>query len=381
MKNWFKDENVKKNIFTYSITGIIVAFFFVLFSHIPALIRFIKSFLAIISPFLWGILFAIIMLPLARKFEEWLPAKLKVKTRRAISSILAVVIFLLVVLLICVIIIPQLVTSITTLSKTINNYSNNFSDFNAFLSNTLHLSNDAIKVINDYSSNIIQSLITFANNMIPNIITFFTSAVGKVINFFMGIVIAIYFLIDRESLINSFSRFFSVVLPEKHYKDGQTIFRFSIQKFGQFFTGKLIDSLIICILCFILMTIFKLNYSVLISVVVGVTNIVPFFGPFIGAIPSTLILLIDNPTSALIFVILIVFLQQLDGNIIGPRILGDSVGLSSLWIMFALIVGGGYFGFAGMLLGVPIFAIIYFVINYYVSDKLDKIKENKGNKS
>ena len=117
------------------------------------------------------------------------------------------------------------------------------------------------------------------------------------------------------------------------------------------------------------MSILRLEYSVLISVVIAVTNIIPFFGPLIGAVPCALILLIVNPTHCLIFLVMVLILQQIDGNIIGPRILGDSVGLSSLWIMFAIIVGGSYFGFYGMLFGVPVFAVIYYLLKYYADNK------------
>ena len=374
MKKLLQDEQVKKNILTYTITGIIIAFFYVLFTHVPAIIKFIKGFLKIVSPFLWGFLFAIILLPLAKFIEEKLPEKLSAKRKRNIGAILSVSIFVLAVILVFLIIVPQLIMSISTLSKNINNYSGNFNDLNAFLANTLHLSNEAIKIINDYSSQIMQGLLSFVNNAIPNIVSVLTTTISTIFNFIMGIVIAIYVLVDREGFAKSYSRIFKSILTPKAYQNSMTFFDVSIQKFSQFFSGKLLDSLIIGIICFICMIVLRLNYSILISVFVGVCNIIPFFGPFIGAIPSALILLIDNPTSALIFLIMIIILQQIDGNLIGPRILGDSVGLSSIWIMFALIVGGGYFGFAGMLLGVPIFAIIYFIVKNFINEELDKIE-------
>ena len=135
--------------------------------------------------------------------------------------------------------------------------------------------------------------------------------------------------------------------------------RYTNLQFGKFINGKLIDSLIIGIICFIFMTIFRWDYALLISCIIGVTNIIPFFGPFIGAIPSILLLLIVDPMQALYFTIFILVLQQVDGSIIGPKILGETTGLSSFWVMFAILVGGGLFGFAGMILGIPIFAVIY----------------------
>ena len=143
----------------------------------------------------------------------------------------------------------------------------------------------------------------------------------------------------------------------------------------KFFEGKLLDSLIIGIICFIFMILFRMEYSLLVAVIIGLTNIIPFFGPFIGAVPSIFILLIISPLQALIFAVFILVLQQVDGNIIGPRIIGDSVGLSSLWIMFAIIVGGAYFGVAGMILGVPVFSVIYTLLRDFVNKRLEGDEE------
>lgn len=142
--------------------------------------------------------------------------------------------------------------------------------------------------------------------------------------------------------------------------------------FGKFINGKLIDSLVIGVLCFIFMSIVNWPYAMLISVIVGVTNIIPFFGPFIGAIPSALLILMVDPLTCLYFLIFILILQQLDGNVIGPKILGGSTGLPSFWIMFAILVGGGMFGFAGMILGIPVFACVYAYTAYSVNKKLDQ---------
>ena len=141
-----------------------------------------------------------------------------------------------------------------------------------------------------------------------------------------------------------------------------------------FINGKIIDSIIIGIICFIAMTILKLPMAMMISVIVGVTNIIPFFGPFIGAIPSALLLVLIKPVAALEFIILIVVLQQLDGNIIGPKILGKATKLSSFWVMFAIIVGGGLFGFLGMILGVPVFAVFYTYFARGINKLLNKKK-------
>lgn len=146
--------------------------------------------------------------------------------------------------------------------------------------------------------------------------------------------------------------------------------RHSDKIFGGFISGKILDSLIIGILCFICLSILKMPYTILVSVVVGVTNVIPFFGPFIGAIPSAFLILVVNPQQCLIFLIFILILQQVDGNIIGPTILGDSTGLSSFWVIFSILLGGGLFGFAGMILGVPICGVAYYICKRLVESKL-----------
>ena len=375
MKRLFNEEE-RKRILTYAIAGIIIVIAFFIITNIPAIFKFIKRFFEIISPFIWGIVFAILLLPLDRRFEELLPKDMKVGRKRGIAAILTILVFLLVVALIVIIVIPELISSAATFTANISSITSNTNSIQDFLKDTLHLDDNAIAIVNNYSSQVVQTVISFMNNAIPSVISAVSNTVSLVANFFMGIIIAVYILIGREKIVNTISDFLKGILPEKHYDSFKAILSLSIEKFSQFFIGKIIDSVIIGIICFIMMIILRLEYSVLISFVIGVTNIIPFFGPFIGAIPSAIILLLVNPMHALIFLIMVLILQQIDGNIIGPRILGESVGLSGIWIMFAILVGGGYFGFVGMLFGVPIFSIIYFLIKYYFENKNTKeIKE------
>ena len=167
----------------------------------------------------------------------------------------------------------------------------------------------------------------------------------------------------------------AAILPHDVYAFIKHVCTLMVFNLYKFFEGKLLDSLIIGIICFIFMALFRMEYSLLVAVIIGLTNIIPFFGPFIGAVPSIFILLIISPLQALIFAVFILILQQVDGNIIGPRIIGDSVGLSSLWIMFAIIVGGAYFGVAGMILGVPVFSVIYTLLRDFVNKRLEGDEE------
>ena len=144
--------------------------------------------------------------------------------------------------------------------------------------------------------------------------------------------------------------------------------------FGGFIIGKIIDSMIIGVLCFFGLTLLKMPYILLISVIVGVTNVIPFFGPYIGAIPSAVLILLNDPIKGLSFLIFILVLQQLDGNVIGPKILGNSTGLSAFWVVFSILLGGGLFGFVGMIMGVPTFAVAYYIITMLINHLLEKRK-------
>ena len=193
-----------------------------------------------------------------------------------------------------------------------------------------------------------------------------------IFNLLLGIAIAMYVLIDRERFSLQAKKIIYFITNQKTGDYLIDLSRLSSNMIHRFILGKMLDSFIIGVICYVGMLVLGLSYPLLLSVIVGVTNMIPVFGPFIGAIPGALILLLVDPLQALWFILFIILLQQFDGNFLGPRILGDSMGLPSLWIMFAIVVGGGYFGVVGMFLGVPIFAVIYIVSKKIISNKLEK---------
>ena len=380
MKKIILDENNKKNILVYSLSGIIiVAGAFILF-NIGSLVEFIKDLINVLSPFIWGVAFAFIMSKFANFLEEKLPKDLAFKWKRFISSLLSVLLLIIIIALIVVIITPQLAESVSKLSSVISKFSENPTGWIKNAQINSNLPNAFIEILYDYSNTLVSSIWTSLKTFIPNIVNATINTVSGVLNFAIGFIVALYMLIDREKIVEAFRKFFKAFASDKVYVKMTVIFNVALTKFYRFFEGKLLDSLIIGVLCFVVMSILGLDFAMLISVIVGITNIIPFFGPFIGAVPSALILLMIDPVEALIFIIMILILQQVDGNIIGPRILGDSVGLSSLWIMFAIIVGGAYFGFFGMLLGVPIFSVVYYLIKEEVYKRLGLSKKIKKTK-
>ena len=199
-----------------------------------------------------------------------------------------------------------------------------------------------------------------------------TSTAAGLWNVVLGIIISIYILIDKEKFCALAKKISYAILPQRAADKTIEITHRSSDTFGKFLSGKILDSLIIGILTFVVLTIFKMPYTLLVSVIVGITNIIPFFGPFIGAIPSVIIILFVSPVKALWFLLIILVIQQIDGNIIGPKILGDSIGISAFWILFSILVAGKFLGLVGMVIGVPLFAVIYSIIKEVVESQLDK---------
>lgn len=216
------------------------------------------------------------------------------------------------------------------------------------------------------------------NTIMPNIdkiaSTLYTSVVsvaGALYDGVIGIVAMVYLLNCKEKLIPSAKRIIYAATPKHAVEICTKTSKFS-EIFGGFIRGKLFDSLIVGILCFIAMSVFRMPYALLISFIIGITNIIPFFGPFIGAVPSSFIILIIDPGKGIGFILMILILQQIDGNLIGPKILGNSIGISSLSVLFSIIVGGGLFGFTGMLLAVPTWAFVQYMIEERVRERLKK---------
>lgn len=200
------------------------------------------------------------------------------------------------------------------------------------------------------------------------------NVVNELMNAVIGIIVSVYVLYSKEKFSMQSKKIIYALFKPNH---ANMILHLTIKSnsiFGGFIIGKIIDSAIIGVLCFIGLSVLKMPYTLLVSVIVGVTNVIPFFGPYIGAIPSAILIMLSDPKMGIYFIIFILVLQQLDGNVIGPKILGDSTGLSAFWVMFAILLGGGLFGFVGMILGVPTFAVIYYVTNMLINHNLEKRK-------
>ena len=225
----------------------------------------------------------------------------------------------------------------------------------------------------------LQAIDYLNNDIIPNmdkIVAGITSGIVGglkiILNVILAIIISVYVMAGKETLISVAKKLIFSVFSMKHANSILDGMRYASQVFGGFVNGKIIDSFIIGAICYVFMVIVGFDYAVLISIIIGITNVIPYFGPFIGAIPSAFILLMVSPKQGIIFIIFVIILQQVDGNIIGPLILGDRLKLSSMWILFAILVGGGFFGVLGMILGAPCFACIYTLVGTLCRKTLEK---------
>ena len=304
------------------------------------------------------------------------------KMRKPLALITAYIIVFGVIVFLVGILIPQLVESTNRLIQNFSDYARSFQVFlTDFLSKYFSIRLDSNSDIINFINNLVKmvtggELNTFLQNLAstlaPSVFDITRNVTTTLINLGMGIVVSVYLIGCKDKLIFQSKKLCYAYVPQKAVPKVMEIADLSNNIFGKFVYGKILDSMIVGVLCFIGMSILNIEYALLISVIIGITNIIPVFGPFLGAIPSIFILLMIDPFQAIWFTIFILALQQLDGNVIGPKILGNSIGISGFWIMASVIVGGGLFGFLGMLLAVPVFSTFYVLFSRMVNNRLIK---------
>ena len=363
-------KSMTKRVLVYIVAGIgILAAYFILI-NLKRVSGILSSVSDILRPFIIAAIFAYIVNGPMMFFER-LFGRLtdKKKPRPVLKRVLAIiaawVASLAVLVLFFVIIVPDVKISITTL---INNLPSYFESLKAFIVALAEKYQLDISYLNSFmnfqvtADGIMEIIDKYSDALIPQLanIANISVQIGSFIaDVIIAIIISVYLLFSKETLIAQLKKVLYALFSRKLADVSVRVARETHRTFSGFINGKLLDSLIIGILCFIGMSILKFEYALLISFIVGVTNVIPFFGPMFGAIPSVLLLLMIDPWHALWFAVFIFALQQLDGNVIGPKILGDSTGLPALWVMFAILVGGALWGVAGMFVGVPLFAVIY----------------------
>ncbi|MBO4432915.1 MAG: AI-2E family transporter [Clostridia bacterium] len=387
------NKGLKKEYLIKGITAFLVIAACVLFAFLVFKIRIIWSFItkiiSVLSPVIIGLVIAYLVNPMVRFFDKGIlkiigkKAKKPEKAARVadvISVLLAILVFAIVIVGLFWLVIPQLIDSVSDFVKSLPNNMEKVSDWgkNVLKENKRFQTVFASAI--DYGEKWLKTdLAKFASNAAANLASGVLSVMNFLKNFGLGLIFAIYLLFNKDRMVNQSKKMLFALLSEKTVSKILSWLSTSHKVFSGFINGKLLDSLIMGVLCFIGTTILGIPYALLVSVIVGVTNLIPVFGPYIGGVPSALLVLIANPMKGLYFIILVIFLQLLDGNFIGPKILGDKTGLSNFWVMFAIVVGGGLFGVIGMLVGVPAFAVIYYAFVVFVNYKLKK--KNKSTSS
>ena len=343
--------------------------------------NFVEKILGLASPFFSGFALAFLLGPPQRRIERFFArhifrGKPHPKAARIFSCLLALLMLLAIIAVFLVIMLPQLIRSIESVIGIITNFLRTNTATTSSWLNSLLVKLDFLSVSGDELvvawDNIVSNLLGNVNLLLANIYLISSSILNFLYDSLVALITAFYILMDKDRLAGRVKKIGYSLFKRDSFEELILWTRKANRIFAGFITGKIIDSAIIGAICYLGMMIFKMEYPLLISCVIGVTNIIPFFGPFIGWIPCALILLIINPMSALWFSLFILFLQQLDGNVIGPHILGDYVGVSALSIMIAIVIGGGLFGFTGMLLSVPLYALGYAFLRAVITLRLQR---------
>lgn len=367
---------------------VIVACILVYFAmlRIEAISNTFSKIMDILKPVLYGCLIAYFLNPIVRKVDQYLvPAleknmKNKEKAKnlsRSIGVAAAVVVMIAVVTALINMMIPELINSIRNLIftlpsqinqlvKQVNNIKLDDSTMTSMLKNAM---NEASTSLQNW---IRTDLLNKVNELMTHLTVGLYTLVMEMFHAVVGVIVSVYILFGKEKFISQSKKATYAIFPAERANLLIHIAVKTNEIFGGFIIGKIIDSIIIGILCFVGTSILNMPYAMLVSVIVGVTNVIPFFGPYIGAIPSAILIALTNPVKGIYFLIFILLLQQFDGNILGPKILGNSTGLSAFWVIVSILLGGGLFGIVGMLFGVPTFAVIYYVIKLLVDNKLEK---------
>lgn len=379
MKFKFNEETTSR-IFSNSIVLIIAIAFYFLLTNFGSLFDFFKKLVSILSPFITGFVIAYLLsrpvILLSNFLNSFLFKKAKKQhtINRAISITLVFVIVFFLLSLVIYSIIPQLIDSITTLARNTDSYVKSINEFLTSFAVRFNLDSDIFTGILGSSQELFKKLTDYFSAALPKLLDFSVSVGSGISNFIIGFIVSIYMLSGKERFIAQVKKITCAIFPKKTASKISFFTKNMHETFGNYLTGQMLDCVILGVITFVLMTIFGMDYALLISMIITITNFIPFVGPFIGAIPSAFILLMVQPSKVIWFIIMIIVLQQLDGNLLAPKIVGKTTGLSSFWVIFAILLGGGLFGISGVVLAVPTFSVLYIITKGFLEKKL--IKKN-----
>lgn len=352
--------------------------FFFLIQNIGGIFDVVKNLFGVLSPFVIGFVIAYLLTRPLNFIEQtlnrhlWKKARKQKSINRGISIVIVFILFLLLLALIIYSIIPQLIESVTTLARNADGYIKSINNLLDKLFAHFNIDASFLEEILGSSQEMFKSLTEYVASKLPELLNFSVSIGSGISNIFIGFVVSVYMLSGKERFSAQIKKILFAIFPSRFVNETVSAFSYMHETFGKYFSGQTIDSVVLGIICFILMSVFKMEYALLISMIIMITNFIPFIGPFIGAIPSAFILLMVQPTKVIWFIIMIVVLQQIEGNIIAPKIVGKTTGLSSFWVVFSIIIGGGFFGVMGVILAVPAFSVAYTFGKRFIESRLRK---------
>ena len=364
-------------IYAFLVAAASIVFYLIL-SDIKAFGSFVSDLVSPVLPIIYGFVVAYLLNPIMVAIEKGLYKvrgydKIKPASRRAVSMLLTYFATITVLIIMMLIVVPKVLVNITNLYTQLQSYVSFVENSITYLLEHIPpelLSREYVDQITDYAGNGIQNLINWMAVSAPRLLGLVWNFSSGIITAFVAVIVSIYLLFAKERFLAQLRKTMFAFFPDRSVRRAAYIVGKAHGMFGGFITGKIIDSIIIGLLCFAGLSVMNMPNVVLVSFIVGVTNVLPYFGPFVGAVPGFILIAIVSPVQGLIFLLFILVLQQIDGNIIGPMILGDSIGLSAFWVVFAILFFGGVFGILGMFIGVPTFGVIYALIKEEAADRL-----------
>ena len=352
----------------------LIGIIFLLF-NLKTVFDIINRVLSSLSPVIIGVALAYTMHPfyqfIAEKLEEK-PFHIKeLKLRKIYATIATILLLLIIVIGLLYLLIPEIYTSISNIIANFDNYYASFNEFiDKLIGQNAFLYENVNNALNEMKNFVQTTILPNLRSLVTNISQGIVVTANAIINFFIGIIVMMYVINMRDETVAFLNKFVHTIFKKDFAEKINEEAKYANTVFVGFISGKILDSVIVSIICVIFMFIARMPYAILISVIIGITNIIPFFGPFIGTIPSFILIALVDPFKAVVFVIFTLVLQQIDGNIIGPKILGDTIGMDSFFVLFSILLFGGLFGFAGMMLGVPVFAVLQRIITKLMDSKL-----------
>ena len=386
MKINIDKKHISLGITSFLVVASSICFYYLLF-HGDRFLGKINAILVIASPVIYGIILAYLLTPIVNTIEKKLLSPLftkssemnstKKKCMRFLSVLMTVIIVILFIYGFFSILIPNVISSVKSISFAFPIYVNNLMHFaDKYFEANPDIEALFNQLVSTYSVEIDKylnnTIIPQMESLLKTVSLSLISVLKAMWNLIIGLIISIYVLCSKEIFAGQSKKIIYAIFSTKTANSLIKDFRFISDTFIGFISGKIVDSIIIGIICFIGTSLLKIPYALLVSVIVGITNIIPFFGPYLGAIPSAILILMINPIKCITFIIFILILQQVDGNFIGPKILGQSTGLSGFWVIFSITIFGGLFGFLGMIIGVPFFAVVYAMTRRIIDRMLKK---------